>query len=164
MTERAESKNNVVMDKRLLEEFSMNSDLQIPCTHWALAPKLKAGQAPRSTVLNFQQLTVKEMLLEKKRWRKKQLSSVKTGFNLDHDYLVRMLQQHKAKIRIERIIKNKGICFFRHSSTGLGQRGEKLWQCRGGNQWLVGERLQCRRVGDHYLIVLVNWSFSMSID
>ena len=57
------------MDKWLREEFAINSDLQIQGAHRALAPKPKSGQPPRSIVINFQQFTVKEMIL-KKAWEK----------------------------------------------------------------------------------------------
>lgn len=70
--EEAESKSDSVvqfMDKWLREEFSINSDLQIQRARRALAPKPKSGQPPRSIVINFQQFTVKEMIL-KKGWEK----------------------------------------------------------------------------------------------
>ena len=82
--EEAVSKSDSVaqfMDKRIREEFNKNLDLQIQRAHRDLAPKPKTSQPPRAIIINFHQLTVKEMIL-KKYGRRKQPLSVEAAFVL----------------------------------------------------------------------------------
>uniref|UniRef100_A0A8P4K8V1 LINE-1 type transposase domain-containing protein 1 n=1 Tax=Dicentrarchus labrax TaxID=13489 RepID=A0A8P4K8V1_DICLA len=111
--EEAESKSDLVaqfMDKWLREEFSVNSDLQIQRAHRALAPRPKTGKPPRSIVINFQQFTVKEMIL-KKAWEKKTTTLGGNRIDFDYDYSERTLQQRKAYSNIKKILKREGIRF-----------------------------------------------------
>lgn len=98
------------MDRWLREEFSVNLDLQIQRAHRSLAPKPKPGQPPRSIVINFQQFTVKEMIL-KKAWEKKTITLGANRIYFDDDYSERMLQQRKAYANIKKILKREGIRF-----------------------------------------------------
>ena len=111
--EEAESKSDSVaqfMDKWLRDKFSINSDLRIQRAHRALAPKPKTGQPPRSTVINFQEFIVKEMIL-KKAWEKKTITLGGNRIYFDHDYSERTLQQRKAYSNIKKILKREGIRF-----------------------------------------------------
>lgn len=111
--EETESKSESVaqfMDKWLREEFSLNDDLQIQRAHRALASKPKPDQPPRSIVINFQQFTVKEMIL-RKAWEKKTTTLGANRIYFDHDYSLRTLQQRKAYGSIKKILKREGVRF-----------------------------------------------------
>ena len=53
-----------LIDKWLKDKLSIETDLKIQRAHQALAPKPKTGQPPRSIILHFQQLNVKEWVLK----------------------------------------------------------------------------------------------------
>lgn len=112
LREEEESKYDLVaqfMDKWLREEFSINSDHQIHRAHQALALRPIKGQPPRLIIINFQQFTVKEMIL-KKAWEKKTITFRGNRIHFDHDYSERTLQQHKAYSN-KKILKKEGIRF-----------------------------------------------------
>lgn len=98
------------MDKWLREEFSIETDLQIQRAHRARAPHPKPGQPPRSVILNFQQFSVKEMIL-KKAWEKKTVELGGNRIYFDHDYTANMLQQRKAYVNIKKTLKREGVRF-----------------------------------------------------
>lgn len=98
------------MDKWLREEFSIQTDLQIQRAHRALAPQPKPGQPPRSIILNFQQFSVKEMIL-KKAWEKKTIELGGNRIYFDHDYTANMLQQRKAYVNVKKTLKKEGVRF-----------------------------------------------------
>uniref|UniRef100_UPI0037E81A77 pro-interleukin-16 n=1 Tax=Semicossyphus pulcher TaxID=241346 RepID=UPI0037E81A77 len=111
--EDAETKSDSVaqfMEKWLRDELMIDADLQIQRAHRALAPKPNAGQPPRSIVLNFQQYTMKEMVL-KKAWEKKTVKLGADRIYFDHDYTARTLRQRKAYTHIKKILKGESIRF-----------------------------------------------------
>lgn len=99
------------VQKLLTTEFSLPSDvsLQIQCAHRTLAQKSNHNSPPRSIIVNFLELSIKEMVL-KKAWQKK---IVVEGRQLifDHDYATEVVQKRKEYSGIKKILKERGISF-----------------------------------------------------
>ena len=93
------------VDKLLRTELKLSDDvdLQIQRAHRALAPKPSPNMPPRSIILNFQQYSMKEMIIQKA-WRQKITVGEKRLY-FDHDYTATVLQQRKAYINIKKALK-----------------------------------------------------------
>lgn len=98
------------VEKMLRSEFELGDvDLQIQRAHRALAPRPGPNSRPRSIIVNFQQYSIKEMVIQKA-WRKKIMMEDKPLF-FDHDYTATVLHQRKAYANIKKALKEKGIRF-----------------------------------------------------
>lgn len=98
------------VEEWLRAELTIDVDLQIQRAHRVIAAKPKAGEPPRSIIVNFLQHTTKELVLSKA-WGKKIIRLGDNRIYFDHDYSQGVLQKRKAYANVKAALKDRDIRF-----------------------------------------------------
>ena len=98
------------VERWLRAELGIDMDLQIQRAHRAIAARPKAGDPPRSLIVNFLQHTTKELVLSKV-WGKKNTRLGGSRIHFDHDYSQGVLQKRKAYANVKAELKKRDIRF-----------------------------------------------------